>query len=152
MESPSLFSDSSLQTSDRTEKKQKNKHTNLQSAFLSCLLTITFKHFAVDSQAENLRGDFVVICHCISPELQFGRKLVLSELAAQVASQALGLHALPGVWLRRSLIYRQLLLVVIHSCSWKKSTVAHSKCHQSVPQKISGVILVNHVCASRQNI
>lgn len=97
-------------------KKQTNTH--LEGTFLSRVLAETFQHFAIDSQAENLSCDFIVICHCMSPELQFrvGRWLEVSEPAAQAAPQAVGVTALRRPVLRSNWIYRLLPLVMMHVC------------------------------------
>lgn len=82
-------------------------NTHLEGAFLSCFLAVTFQHFAVDSQTENLSCDLIVICHRVSPELQLtvGGWWVVGEATAQ----ALRVTETPTDW-----IYRLLLLVLVH--------------------------------------
>ena len=44
--------------------------THLEGAFLPRVFAVTFQHLPVDSQAEHLRRDLVVVRHRVSPELQ----------------------------------------------------------------------------------
>ncbi len=137
-----LFSDSGL----KTTCLEKQTSTHLERTFLPCFLAITFQHFAIDSQAENLSCDFIVICHCVSPELQLwvSRWQEGREAAAQAALQAVGVSALRCLvlLLRSNWICRLLLLVMMHYFSVKTTSDAEQKKHKSLPQKRSGVIPV----------
>lgn len=123
----------------RSHRLKEQTNTHLQGTFLSRFLAITLQHFPIDSQTKNLGCDFIVISHCMSLELHFGvcRRLLVSRGVAVGVS----VERWPG--LRTHLIYRLLLLVMMHfEFFCKKRTVNQRKCHQHVTQKISGVILV----------
>lgn len=106
-----LSSDSSLQRTVHRVTKQTNTH--LEGTFLSRFLAITFQHFSVDSQAKNPSCDFIVICHCVSPELKFGVSRWL-EVSGAAALQTVGVTVVRWPALRSHLIYRLLLLVMMH--------------------------------------
>ena len=91
------------------------EHTHLEGTLFPRFLAVTLQHFAIDSQTKNLRCYFVVICHCMSPELQFKVSgwLEVSE-AVHTAPQADGVIVEHCPVLRRGWISRSLPLVVMH--------------------------------------
>lgn len=97
-----------------SHRTQKQTNTHLEGTFLSRFLAVTFQHFAIDSQAKNLSCDFIVVCHCVSLELQFrvGRWLEVRE--ADAAPQAVGVTLVRRPVLRSNWIYRLLPLVMMH--------------------------------------
>lgn len=54
----------------RRQRPDTNRRTHLEGAFLPGLSAETLQDLAVDSQAQDLRCDLVVVRHCVSPELQ----------------------------------------------------------------------------------
>lgn len=54
----------------RRQRPDTNRRTHLEGTFLPGLSAETFQDLAVDSQAQDLRCDLVVVRHRVSPELQ----------------------------------------------------------------------------------